>query len=144
MNEKPKWLKIRYSNTSNREEVEKIIENLELNTVCKEANCPNFMECFSNKTATFMILGTNCTRNCRFCNVRYDNPSPLNPYEPQNVADAVKKLRLQYVVVTSVTRDDLPDGGAQHFAEVIRAIKKTSPQTAVEVLVPDFQGNIES
>jgi len=144
MLQKPGWLNIRYSHTENRETVEKILENLNLNTVCREANCPNFMECFSNKTATFMILGTNCTRNCRFCNVRYDAPNPIDLNEPAKIVTATKELGLQYVVITSVTRDDLSDGGAQHFAEVIRAIKKHSPSTAVEVLIPDFKGSIDA
>ena len=138
MIKKPDWLKVRYAQTPNRDAVEAILESLGLNTVCSQAACPNYSECFSKKTATFMILGTNCTRNCRFCNVRHGSPTPVDNHEPQNVAKAVKELGLRYAVITSVTRDDLPDGGAGHFANVISAIKKTSPGTAVEVLIPDF------
>jgi len=125
-----------------RKVVEGILEKLKLNTVCREANCPNYMECFSRKTATFMILGTNCTRNCRFCNVSDGLPQAVAEDEPDNVAQAVRELELQYVVITSVTRDDLPDGGAGHFAKVIRAIQNASPDTKVEVLIPDFNGDI--
>jgi lipoic acid synthetase len=137
-------MRIRYKDTPNMEAVEQILENLNLNTVCREANCPNYMECFSRKTATFMILGTACTRDCRFCNVRHGEPLPPDPEEPQNVARAVKELGLQYVVITSVTRDDLPDGGAEHFAEVISAIKEYAPETAIEVLIPDFKGDLSA
>ena len=138
---KPDWLRVRYVDTPNREAVEKTLRSLNLNTVCTEANCPNYMECFSRKTATFLILGTNCTRNCGFCNVRHEQPQRLNPEEPENIARAIKELGLKYVVVTSVTRDDLPDGGAEHFAKVINAIKSETPETAIEVLIPDFKGN---
>jgi len=139
---KPDWLRIRYSNTANRVAVEGILEKLNLNTVCAEAHCPNYMECFSRNTATFMIMGTNCTRNCRFCNVAFEQPQQLDAKEPGNIAQAVKELKLKYVVITSVTRDDLPDGGAGHFAHVIQAIKHIAPETAIEVLIPDLQGNI--
>jgi len=144
MYKKPDWLKVRYADSANRKVVEEILRKLNLNTVCNEAKCPNYKECFSHKTATFMIMGTNCTRNCMFCNVRYELPLQLNPDEPKNVAQAVKELGLKYVVVTSVTRDDLPDGGAEHFAKVIIEIKRAAPQTAIEVLIPDFMGSIES
>ena len=120
------------------------MSQLKLNTVCEAAACPNYAECFSRKTATFMILGTNCTRNCRFCNVRHDTPLPVDPDEPRHVAEAVAALGLRYVVVTSVTRDDLPDGGASHFADVIRSLQQSAPDTAIEVLVPDFPGNIDA
>ena len=139
---KPDWLRVRYTSNPNREAVEEIIHSLNLNTVCTEANCPNYAECFSQKTATFMIMGTNCTRNCRFCNVRHDNPQQLSPEEVHNVAEAVKKLGLKYVVVTSVTRDDLPDGGAGHFAKVIKEIRQAAPEILIEVLIPDFMGSI--
>jgi lipoic acid synthetase len=138
---KPKWLHKRLTSDPNQRFVEGILETLGLNTVCREAKCPNYMECFALKTATFLILGTNCTRNCSFCNVRHDEPLPLDPREPERVAEAVERLGLRYAVVTSVTRDDLPDGGARHFAETIRAIQARSPQTAIEVLIPDFQGD---
>jgi len=139
---KPEWLRVRYAENPNQEAVEEILRRLHLNTVCREANCPNYYECFSRKTATFMIMGANCTRNCRFCNVRHDLPQPLDPSEPKHVAEAVKGLGLRYVVVTSVTRDDLPDSGAEHFAKVIRAIKEETPETMVEVLIPDLKGSI--
>ena len=141
---KPDWLKVHHPNSQNKNIVEKLLSNLNLNTVCKEANCPNYNICFSKKTATFMIMGTNCTRNCSFCNVRHDAPQPLNHNEPKNVAQAVKELGLKYVVVTSVTRDELPDGGAEHFAKVITEIKRVAPQTAIEVLIPDFGGSLDS
>ena len=141
---KPEWLRVRHADTPNLEAVEKIISRLNLNTVCLQAGCPNYGECFSRKTATFMIMGTNCTRNCRFCNVRYGIPAQLNPDEPENIAQAVKELELKYVVVTSVTRDDLSDGGAKHFASVIMEIRRAAPETTVEVLVPDFMGSTDS
>lgn len=113
-----------------------------LNTVCQEANCPNMFECFSKKTATFMILGSECTRNCRFCNVHPGNPGTPDPDEPVQVAAAAKELGLKYVVITSVTRDDLDDGGAFHFVETIRAIRSNLPAgSRIEVLIPDFRGN---
>ena len=144
MMKKPGWLRTRYLQSTNHKMVEAILAQLGLNTVCQEAACPNRVECFSKKNATFLIMGTNCTRNCRFCNVRYDAPLPVDPGEPQRVAGAVLALGLQYVVVTSVTRDDLPDGGAGHFADVIRALKQTVPATAVEALIPDFQGDLDA
>lgn len=144
MLQKPEWLKTRYGQNPNREAVEAVLSQLKLNTVCQEAACPNYEECFSKKTATFMILGTNCTRNCRFCNVRHEAPLPIDPQEPQHVAEAVLALGLQYVVITSVTRDDLPDGGASHFSEVIRCLRQHAPDTAIEVLIPDFRGNMEA
>ena len=141
---KPEWLRVRYTETPNMEAVEKILDSLSLNTVCREAHCPNYCECFSRKTATFMIMGTRCTRNCRFCNVRHGAPEQLSLDEPENVARAIRELELKYVVVTSVTRDDLPDGGAGHFARVIGEIKKAAPETVIEVLIPDFGGNADA
>jgi lipoic acid synthetase len=138
---KPAWLRKKYIIDPNQSLVEGILKSLSLNTVCREAMCPNYMECFSRKTATFLILGKNCTRNCGFCNVRHCEPQPVDAGEPARVGQAVAGLGLRYVVVTSVTRDDLPDGGAGHFASVIREIRKQSPATAVEVLIPDFQGS---
>ncbi|MDR2571834.1 MAG: lipoyl synthase, partial [Oscillospiraceae bacterium] len=117
---------------------------LELNTVCQEANCPNRSECFSKSTATFLILGTNCTRKCAFCNVNHASALPIDNTEPERIAAAVKKLGMQYVVITSVTRDDLPDGGAKQFAKVITAIQNTSPETKIETLIPDFNGDINA
>ena len=139
---KPEWLRLRYAQTPNQEAVEKLLDSLQLNTVCKEARCPNCRECFSRKTATFLIMGTNCTRNCRFCDVRNDVPQELDPDEPVRVAAAVRELGLKYVIITSVTRDDLPDGGASHFAQTITEIKKAAPETIIEVLIPDLKGSI--
>jgi lipoic acid synthetase len=124
--------------------VEGILDGLSLNTVCREALCPNYRECFSRKTATFLILGKNCTRNCPFCNITHAPPQPVDPEEPGRVARAALGLGLRYAVITSVTRDDLADGGAAHFAAVIRAIRGLCPETAVEVLIPDFQGEESS
>ena len=140
-NRKPDWLKIKVQSNSKLNGVAEMLKKLNLNTVCQEANCPNLMECFSNKTATFMILGRECTRNCTFCTVSKNSPMTVDDQEPSNVAEGVKKLRLKHVVITSVTRDDLPDGGANHFVEVIKAVRETSPNTAIEVLIPDFKGD---
>jgi lipoic acid synthetase len=138
---KPEWLQKKLTADPEQAFVEEILKDLGLNTVCREAKCPNYGECFGLKTATFLILGTNCTRNCAFCNIRNAAPQPVDLLEPERVAKAVERLGLLYVVVTSVTRDDLPDGGAAHFAETIRAIRRQSPRTATEVLIPDFQGD---
>ena len=138
MLKKPPWLRIQNTQSPNQKHVEEVLKKLDLNTVCREAKCPNSIECYSRKTATFMILGTVCTRNCSFCNVDFGPPQPVKETEPETIAQAVKELGLQYVVITSVTRDDLPDGGAKHFARVIHAIRNTSPETAVEVLIPDL------
>ncbi len=138
---KPDWLKVKLKLGNTNNFVENTIEELELNTVCKEANCPNRMECFHNKTATFMILGSVCTRNCRFCNVTHGLPENVDENEPLNVAQAVKKLGLKHVVVTSVTRDDLEDGGAKQFVKVIEEINKLTPEVTIEVLIPDLKGN---
>lgn len=141
--ERPDWLKVRV-NLSDMKNVEKLVNSLSLNTVCKSANCPNTGECFRNQTATFMIMGHNCTRNCRFCNVHCAKPTPLDPLEPYNVAKAVKSLNLKHAVITSVTRDDLADSGADHFRKVINEIKKSSPDTTIEVLIPDMKGDIDA
>lgn len=138
---KPDWLKVRIKAEQNVEEVIKLLENLSLHTVCQEAQCPNIFECFSKKTATFLILGDICTRNCTFCDVKKGKPQEIDENEPQKVAEAVKELNLNYVVVTSVTRDDLEDGGAKHFADVIKKIRELNPKTKIEVLVPDFNGD---
>jgi lipoyl synthase len=139
---KPEWLRIKTIGGKNRTQVEKILSRLSLHTVCEEANCPNIMECFSNRTATFMILGSMCTRNCRFCNVSKGKPQTVDIEEPLHVAKAVKDLGLLHVVITSVTRDDLPDGGAEHFANVINKIREQNENVAIEVLIPDLQGNV--
>jgi lipoic acid synthetase len=141
MKTKPAWLQKKHIVDPNQELVEGILKNLSLNTVCREAMCPNYRECFARKTATFLILGKNCTRNCGFCNVRHCQPQPVDPGEPERVGKAAAGLGLRYVVVTSVTRDDLPDGGAAHFAAVVREIRKLSPAAAIEALIPDFQGS---
>jgi lipoyl synthase len=141
---KPEWLKIKVQGGPRRRAVEGLIQKLALHTVCDEARCPNRMECFSRKTATFMILGRICTRNCTFCNVAGGIPEPLDSQEPRRVARAVRELGLVYAVITSVTRDDLPDGGAGYFAETIRAVKEENPGInpgiKIEVLIPDFRG----
>lgn len=141
---KPDWLRIKAHSGKSREEVEEMLSRLSLHTVCEEANCPNMSECFSRRTATFMILGNFCTRNCTFCNVQKNKPQAVDPEEPIRVAQAVKELNLRHVVITSVTRDDLPDGGAGHFAEVIGSIKELDKNVVVEVLIPDFQGSLEA
>lgn len=138
---KPEWLRVRDFSNTHQTETEEILRRLQVNTVCHAANCPNRGECFSQLTATFMLMGTVCTRNCRFCNVSHGAPAVLDANEPQNIANAVRELQLKYAVITSVTRDDLPDGGASHFAQTIHAIREISPKTAVEVLIPDFAGN---
>lgn len=143
-NRLPEWLKKPYRPAGERNAVEDIISELDLNTVCREASCPNYSECFCEGTATIMIMGRKCTRNCGFCGVTNAVPSPLNPDEPVNVGEAVKRLSLGYIVITSVTRDDLPDGGASHFAETVREIRKQSPDTKIEVLIPDFQGDVKA
>lgn len=138
---KPEWLKIKKGEMRDIREVERMLAANQLHTVCREANCPNRMECYGNKTATFLIMGPNCTRGCRFCNVTKEAPLCLDPEEPAHVAKAVVELGLKHAVVTSVTRDDLEDGGAAHFVAVIRAIRSASPGTSVEVLIPDLRGN---
>ena len=141
---KPKWMRVKMEDLKKEEAVKKMLKGLSLNTVCQEANCPNRIECFSNKTATFMILGTQCTRNCSFCNVSHEGPEPLDLNEPNNVAKATVELGLEHVVITSVTRDDLQDGGAGHFAQVIKAIRATDKEITIEVLIPDFQGDFNA
>lgn len=140
---KPEWIRLKIQNSKHKAEVESIIENMHLNTVCNEANCPNKMECFSRGTATFMIMGKNCTRNCKFCNIETRRPMPLDPEEPRHLALAVRELGLKHVVVTSVDRDDLPDEGSHHFYETCRLVKEMNPGTTVELLIPDFHGREE-
>ncbi|MCX7760426.1 MAG: lipoyl synthase [Hydrogenothermaceae bacterium] len=122
-------------------QIKKLLRRLNLHTVCEEANCPNIGECFSKKTATFMIMGDICTRNCPYCNVSHGKPLPLDSQEPIKIAQAVKTLGLKYIVITSVDRDDLPDGGASHFAEVVYRIRELGEDIKVEVLIPDFRGD---
>jgi len=139
---KPPWLRRRLPTGPEYEQVRTLIEKGRLHTVCQEAACPNQFECFSNHTATFLIMGDRCTRNCRFCNVESGaSLEPLDAEEPARVAEAVEHLGLHYIVITSVTRDDLPDGGAGHFAATIRAVRKQRPDSMIEVLIPDFMGD---
>ena len=141
---KPEWLRRRFSFKSTVTEVNDLLLDLNLHTVCQEAHCPNQSECFGNHTATFMILGDHCTRNCTFCAVAHGTLQIPDPEEPQRVAEAVSRLGLKYVVLTSVTRDDLADGGASHFAATIKTIHSVTRDILVEVLVPDFQGSAQA
>lgn len=138
---KPEWLKVRLPKGESYERIKGLVKSLKLATVCEEARCPNIAECWGGGTATVMLMGEVCTRACRFCHVKVGAPPPLDPEEPEHLARAVKALELEYIVVTSVNRDDRPDGGASHFAAAISALKRESPKTTVEVLIPDFQGS---
>jgi lipoic acid synthetase len=138
----PEWIKTRQG--SGRRETKQLLRRYGLSTVCEEARCPNRGTCFDKPTATFMILGSRCTRNCGFCSVESACPDPLDPHEPERIAGAAAEMGLKYVVVTSVTRDDLPDGGAAQFARTIAAVKSRLPDARVEVLVPDFRGDLGS
>src|SRR6478672_9047809 len=135
---KPDWIRVKAPVSSGYFATQKIMRDNGLHTVCEEAGCPNIGECWEKKHATFMIMGDTCTRACAFCNVKTGVPQALDIEEPRKVAEAVAKLGLEHVVITSVDRDDLKDGGAQHFAEVIQAIRKASPGTTIEILTPDF------
>ena len=137
---KPAWLKIELPHSENFKKVKEIIHQNNLHTVCEEASCPNIGECFSKGTATFMIMGDICTRRCPFCDVSHGRPLPLDKNEPKNLAESIYKLNLNYVVVTSVDRDDLKDGGARHFVECIDSIRKKIPSIEIEILIPDFRG----
>ena len=140
----PEYLKRPIIDTDKTRTVRKILKANCLNTVCENARCPNKNECYTKHTATFLIMGGVCTRNCKYCNISCQKPEPLDVDEPKHIAKAVKDLGLKYAVITSVTRDDLPDGGAEHFAKCIEEIRKISPDTKIEILTPDFKGNIES
>jgi lipoic acid synthetase len=140
---KPAWIRVRASNSSEYARVKALLRQHRLHTVCEEASCPNIGECFGHGTATFMIMGDLCTRRCPFCDVAHGRPAPLDPREPENLAATVAALGLQYVVVTSVDRDDLRDGGAAHFAACIKAIRHRAPQLRIEILVPDFRGRMD-
>ena len=141
---KPDWIRVKAASSSSRfTEIKKILRENQLVTVCEEASCPNIGECFGKGTATFMIMGDKCTRRCPFCDVGHGRPDPLDQNEPINLAKTIAALKLNYVVITSVDRDDLRDGGAQHFVDCIRETKQLSPNTRVEVLVPDFRGRLE-
>lgn len=140
---KPAWIRAKSPNSPRFFEIKEILRSQGLHTVCEEASCPNIGECFSHGTATFMILGDVCTRRCPFCDVAHGKPRPPDPEEPAHLAETIAALRLRYVVITSVDRDDLRDGGAQHFVDCIRAVRETSPATRIEILVPDFRGRLE-
>ena len=141
---KPDWIRVRAGSSSTRfYQVKQILREHRLHTVCEEASCPNIGECFGQGTATFLIMGDKCTRRCPFCDVAHGRPDPLDVREPQHLAQTIAALQLRYVVITSVDRDDLRDGGAQHFVDCIRAVRELSPATRIEILVPDFRGRLE-
>src|SRR5450830_135260 len=140
---KPEWIRVKFGNSQRFQEIKHILREHKLHTVCEEASCPNIGECFGKGTATFMILGDLCTRRCPFCDVAHGRPRPPDADEPLSLARTIAALKLRYVVITSVDRDDLGDGGAQHFADCIRAVRGLSPATRIEVLVPDFRGRLE-
>jgi len=140
----PPWLRVKLPNTKGFACTSSLLRDLDLNTVCQSARCPNTWECFSRSVATFLILGRECTRNCAFCNINPGRQLPPDADEPRRVAEGAVRLGLKHVVITSVTRDDLPDGGAEHFAQCIRLVKERLPGCTVEVLIPDFQGNADA
>jgi len=140
----PDWLRVKIGGGENYVRMKSILRKSKLHTICEEARCPNIAECFGSGTAVFLILGDVCTRNCRYCNVKHGEPLSLNPNEPRDVAESVKELGLSYVVVTSVTRDDLVDGGASVFYETVKEVKKVNKDCLVEVLIPDFRGDIDA
>ena len=140
---KPQWLRVRVRSNPEIERTKEILRNRSLASVCEEASCPNLPECFSRGTATFMIMGEICTRRCPFCDVAHGKPKPLDDNEPRNLASAIEEMKLTYVVITSVDRDDLKDSGASHFSRCIEEVKMSNPQIIVEVLVPDFRGRKE-
>ncbi len=140
----PPWLRQTLSRPSEVSKMNTLLADLRLNTVCQNAACPNLGQCFSHRTATFLILGDTCTRHCRFCAIGKGHPAAIDADEPENIAEAVTRLGLEYAVITSVTRDDLPDGGAGHFNATIRALHSIEPRIKVEILIPDFQGSTEA
>lgn len=140
---RPSWIRVRAPNGETYHWLKRLMRSKKLHTVCEEAHCPNMAECWGNRTATFLILGDTCTRNCRFCDVKTGRPAPLDPGEAQHVAQAVQAMDLKHAVITSVDRDDLADGGASVFAAVIRGIRELQPGCTVEVLIPDFRGQID-
>jgi lipoic acid synthetase len=137
---KPEWIRVRAGSGERFSEVKRLLRDAKLHTVCEEASCPNIGECFGHGTATFMIMGSLCTRRCPFCDVAHGRPLPLDADEPRHLAETIARLRLRYVVITSVDRDDLRDGGARHFVDCIRATRSLSPATRIEILTPDFTG----
>ncbi len=144
MLKKPSWIRVRVADSRRYQEIKKTLRAHALHTVCEEASCPNIGECFGKGTATFLIMGDICTRRCPFCDVGHGRPLPLDEQEPQKLAETVAAMKLKYVVITSVDRDDLRDGGAAHFAACIQALREQTPQTRIEVLVPDFRGRLET
>ena len=140
---KPEWIRVRAGGGERFNEVKRILREAKLNTVCEEASCPNIGECFGHGTATFMIMGDLCTRRCPFCDVAHGRPQPLDPDEPRHLAETIAAMKLAYVVITSVDRDDLRDGGAAHFVACIRAVRALSPATRIEILTPDFRGRVD-
>ena len=140
---KPEWIRVRAGGGERFTEIKKILRDANLHTVCEEASCPNIGECFGHGTATFMIMGSLCTRRCPFCDVAHGRPLPLDAEEPRHLGETIAKMALKYVVITSVDRDDLRDGGAQHFVDCIRAVRELSPATRIEILTPDFRGRHE-
>jgi lipoyl synthase len=140
---KPEWIRARAGGGERFFEIKKILREANLHTVCEEASCPNIGECFGHGTATFMIMGDLCTRRCPFCDVAHGRPQPLDAEEPRHLGETIAKMRLKYVVITSVDRDDLRDGGAGHFVECIRAVRELSPATKIEILTPDFRGRLD-
>ncbi|MEN6295513.1 MAG: lipoyl synthase [Chloroherpetonaceae bacterium] len=141
---RPEWLRVKAPSGQNYEYLQKMMQRQKLNTVCEEADCPNIAECWGHRTATFMILGDTCTRSCGFCAVKVGRPNHLDLQEPQRVAEAVKELNLRHVVITSVDRDDLKDGGSLIFSETVRLIRQEMPETTIEILIPDFKGDEEA
>ncbi len=140
---KPDWIRVKAASSPRFQEIKRILRDNNLHSVCEEASCPNIGECFSKGTATFMIMGDLCTRRCPFCDVAHGRPKPLDLDEPRHLGETIAALRLQYVVITSVDRDDLRDGGSQHFVDCIRAVRECSPQTKIEILTPDFRGRLD-
>ncbi|MCW8903927.1 lipoyl synthase [Sedimenticola sp.] len=143
MPRKPDWIRVKMPSGERINQIKQILRQSKLSSVCEEAACPNLGECFSHGTATFMIMGDICTRRCPFCDVAHGKPLPLDPHEPAELAEAVKAMQLRYVVVTSVDRDDLRDGGAGHFVDCITALRGSNPDTRIEILVPDFRGRVD-
>jgi lipoic acid synthetase len=144
MRRHPDWLKVKFGGGKSFIKMKSLLRNANLYTICEEAKCPNIAECFGSGTAVFLILGDICTRNCKYCNVKHGTPHSLNPNEPKNIAESVKELGLRYVVITSVTRDDIEDGGADVFYNTVNEIKKQNKNCKIEVLIPDFKGKTES
>ncbi len=140
---KPDWIRVKAASSPRFAEIKRILRENNLHSVCEEASCPNIGECFSKGTATFMIMGDLCTRRCPFCDVAHGRPKPLDQDEPRHLGETIAALRLKYVVITSVDRDDLRDGGSQHFVDCIRAVRELSPQTKIEILTPDFRGRLD-